>query len=106
MRSLSVSRLAGKPVITHVSFEGEDAEASAFLREFCGFDVIVFADVRAAAREYPDGSVRETAAERITYTAGDQQLFEHNTFQVYFDADQESSATRVCRSGSWTRAAA
>ena len=79
----------GKPVITHFSFVGEDAEASAFLTEFCGFDVAVFADVRSTVREYPDGSVRETVNQRITYTAGEQQLFEHNTFQVYFDADQE-----------------
>ena len=82
---------ADKPVITHVHFEGEDAEASAFLSEFCGFDVVVFVDVRATERDYPDGSERDTVNERITYTAGDQQLFEHNTFQFYFDADQEIS---------------
>ena len=80
---------AGKPVITDVRFEGEDAEASAGLSEFCGFEVVVFEDVRATERDYPDGSERDTVNERITYTAGDQQLFEHNTFQFYFDANQE-----------------
>ena len=80
---------AGQPVITHVSFEGEDAEESAALTEFCGFEVVAFVDVRATERAYSDGSQRDTVNERITYTAGDQQLFEHDTFQFYFDADQE-----------------
>jgi hypothetical protein len=80
---------ADKPVITHVHFAGEDAEASAFLSEFCGFHVVVFVDVRATERDYPDGSERDTVNQRITYTARNQQLFEHNTFQFYFDADQE-----------------
>jgi len=82
---------AAKPEITHVRVEGVDTEASAGLSEFCGFEVIVFEDVRATERDYPDGSERDTVNERITYTAGDQQLFEHNTFQFYFDAEQEVS---------------
>ena len=84
-----VATAGGKPVVTQVRFEGEDAEASASLSEFCGFEVVVFVDVRATERDYPDGSERDTVNERITYTAGDQQLFEHNTFQFYFDAGQE-----------------
>jgi hypothetical protein len=51
--------------------------------------MVVFVHVRSTVREYPDGNVRETVNERITYSAGEQQLFEHNTFQVYFDAEQQ-----------------
>jgi hypothetical protein len=51
--------------------------------------VVVFVHVRSTVREYPDGSGRETVNARITYGAGEQQLFEHNTFQVYFDAEQQ-----------------
>ncbi len=80
---------AGKPVITHVREAGVNAEASAFLSKLCGFKVVVFEDVRATERDYADGSERDTVNQRITYTAGDQQLFEHNTFQFYFDAEQE-----------------
>src|SRR5215207_5658169 len=80
---------AGKPTITHVRVEGVNVEASDDLSELCGFEIVVFEDVRATERDYPDGSERDTVNERITYTAGDQQLFEHNTFQFYFDPDQE-----------------
>jgi hypothetical protein len=80
---------AGKPDITHVVVEGVNEEASVELSEFCGFEIVVFEDVRATERDYADGSERDTVNERITYTAGDQQLFEHNTFQFYFDAEQE-----------------
>jgi hypothetical protein len=82
---------AGKPEIIHERFVGVDDEASAGLSEFCGFEVVVFVDVRATERRYADGSERDTVNERITYTAGDQQLFEHNRFQFYFDAQQEIS---------------
>ncbi len=80
---------ADKPVITHVRVQAVNEEASAGLSEFCGFEIVVFEDVRATERDYPDGSERDTVNERFTYTAGDQQLFEHNTFQFYFDAEQE-----------------
>ena len=58
-----VATAGGKPVVTQVRFEGEDAEASASLSEFCGFDVVVFVDVRATERDYPDGSERDTVNE-------------------------------------------
>jgi hypothetical protein len=80
---------ADEPFITHVRVQAVNEEASAELSEFCGFEIVVFEDVRATERDYPDGSERDTVNERITYTAGDQQLFEHNTFQFYFDADEE-----------------
>ena len=79
------------PEINHVRFAGVNEEASADVSEFCGFDVIVFEDVVATERFYADGSGRSTVNQRITYTAGDQQLFEHNSFQLYFDAGQEIS---------------
>ncbi len=80
---------AGKPEITHVRVKAVNEEASAGLSEFCGFEIVVFEDVRATERDYADGSERDTVNERFTYTAGDQQIFEHNTFQFYFDAEQE-----------------
>ncbi len=79
------------PEINHVRFAGVNEEASADVSEFCGFDVIVFEDVVATERFYANGSGRSTVNQRITYTAGDQQLFERNSFQLYFDAGQEIS---------------
>jgi hypothetical protein len=79
----------GKPVITHERSSGVDPEISADLTEFCGFPISVFHQVNATIRVYPDGSERDTVNERFTYTAGSQQLFEHDTFQFFFDADQE-----------------
>ena len=89
--ALVVPAAAGPPEINHDRFAGVNEEASADVSEFCGFDVIVFEDVVATERFYADGSGRSTVNQRITYTAGDQQLFEHNSFQLYFDAGQEIS---------------
>jgi hypothetical protein len=49
---------AGKPEITHVREAGVNVEFSAELSEFCGFEVVVFEDVRATERDYADGSER------------------------------------------------
>ena len=89
--ALVVPAAAGPPEINHDRFTGVNEEASADVSEFCGFEVIVFEDVVATERFYADGSGRSTVNQRITYTAGDQQLFEHNSFQLYFDAGQEIS---------------
>ena len=80
---------AAKPEINHEHFAGVNEEGSAETSEFCGFDVVVFEEGVVTERFYADGSERDTVNERITYTAGDQQLFQHNTFQFYFDAGQE-----------------
>jgi len=79
---------AGQPEIFHDSFAAVDEEGSASLSEFCGFEVVVFEQLVVTERRYPDGSERDTVNARITYTAGGQQLFEHDTFQFYFDPEQ------------------
>jgi hypothetical protein len=83
--TMSVTALAAKPEINHFRFTGVNEEASAGLTEFCGFPITVFEDVHATERTYPDGRLRDTVHERITYTAGSQQLFERNNFQFFFD---------------------
>ena len=89
--ALVVPAAAGPPEINHDRFAAVNEEQSAFLSELCGFEVIAFEDVVVTERFYADGSERSTVNQRITYTAGDQQLFEHNSYQFYFDADQEIS---------------
>jgi hypothetical protein len=76
---------AAGPEITKFSFVGVNEEAGAELTEFCGFPIVVFEDTRATERVYPDGRLRDTVHQRITYTAGTQQLFERNNFQFFFD---------------------
>jgi hypothetical protein len=86
--TMSVTASAAKPEINHFSFTGLNEEASADLTEFCGFPITVFEDTRATERTYPDGTLRDTVHQRITYTAGSQQLFERNSFQFFFDPGQ------------------
>jgi hypothetical protein len=85
---MSATASAAKPEINHFTFTGVNEEASADLTEFCGFPISVFEDTRATERTYPDGTLRDTVHQRITYTAGTRQLFERNGFQLFFDPDE------------------
>src|SRR5215208_712741 len=81
---------AAQPTIEHFSCSGIDEEFSALLSDECGFEVTVFVRERTTARTYADGSERDTTTFRATFSSPTTSLYEKDTYQFYFDADQET----------------